>query len=120
MRRLEEIARFCSDVDAAVRVYEALLDQRPQMHEPGAAAVFMLGDVKLFLHKTGEPPEPDWPLRDEDHLAFAVDGVDHACAGLQAQGLTIEVPPRMFYWGRSAYLRDAEGRLIELHQSPGP
>lgn len=118
MIRLEEIARFCGDVDAAVRFYEALLDEKPQMHQPGEAAVFMLGDVKLFLHKKSETQEPGWPLRDEDHVAFAVDDVDQACAALRAQGLTIEVPPRTFYWGRSAYLRDPEGRLIELHQPP--
>jgi lactoylglutathione lyase len=115
MKRLEEIARFCTDVDAAVRFYEALLDQKPRMHQPGEAALFMLGDVKLFLHKKSEHHEPG-PLRDEDHTAFAVDDVDHTCAELQAAGLTIEVPPTMFYWGRSAYLRDPDGRLIELHK----
>jgi catechol 2,3-dioxygenase-like lactoylglutathione lyase family enzyme len=45
-----------------------------------------------------------------------VDDVDHACAELQARGFTIEVPPRMCYWGRSAYLRDPDGWLIELHE----
>jgi catechol 2,3-dioxygenase-like lactoylglutathione lyase family enzyme len=116
MIRLEEIAHFCGDVDAAVGFYEVVLGQKPQMHQPGEAAAFMLGDVQLFLHKKSEHHEPGWPLPDEDHTAFAVDDVDHACAELLARGLTIEVSPRMFYWGRSAYLRDPDGRLIELHE----
>lgn len=65
-----------------------------------------------------------WKAEDEvmkrlEEIAPFYGDVDQACAALQAQGLTIEVPPRTFYWGRSAYLRDPEGRLIELHQPPG-
>lgn len=36
-------------------------------------------------------------------------------------GMTIEYPPRDYDWGRSAYLRDPNGGLIELKQSrPNP
>lgn len=115
MKRLEEIARFTADLDATVKFYETFLGRKPDVWQPGEIAVFMLGDVKLFLHKIGEP-EPGWPLKDEDHIAFAVEDVDVACAELQAAGLTIEVPPRDFYWGRSAYLRDPDGRMLELHR----
>ena len=30
------------------------------------------------------------------------------------QGLAIEIPPKDDYWGRSAYLRDADGHQAEI------
>jgi len=89
---------------------------KPEARKVGEAATFTLGGVKLFLHKRsgGMPGGP----RDEDHIAFIVDDVDEACAALRAQGIGIEFPPHDFYWGRSAYLRDPDGRLVELHQPP--
>lgn len=120
MKRLEEIARFCNDVNRCVAFYEAVLGVRPASWQPGQTATFMLGRVKLFLHQRSEARDPAWPLQDEDHIAFAVEDVDGACKELQSAGLTIEVGPRDFYWGRSAYLRDPDGRLVELHHgAPG-
>ena len=116
MKRLEEIARFCADVESAVAFYEKLLGMKPVSRQRGETATFMLGDVKLFLHKRSDP-KPDWPLRDEDHIAFAVEDVDRACDQLTSIGLTVAVGPRDFYWGRSAYLRDPDGRLVELHRA---
>jgi catechol 2,3-dioxygenase-like lactoylglutathione lyase family enzyme len=53
----------------------------------------------------------------DDHVALAVEDVDSTVAHLESQGMRVEYPPRDYYWGRSAYLRDPDGRLIELHQS---
>lgn len=116
MKRLEEIAFFTSDVDRTVRFYERLLGIEAAVWQRGETATFLLGEVKLFLHQKGEP-FPDGP-RDEDHVAFLVEDVDEECEGLKANGLAIEVGPRDFYWGRSAYLRDPDGRLVELHRPP--
>jgi len=85
VKRLEEIARFCADVDRSVAFYETLLGVKPVSRHPGETATFMVGEVKLFLHQ-------------------------------RAAGLTVEVAPRDFSWGRSAYLRDPDGRLVELHR----
>jgi hypothetical protein len=30
------------------------------------------------------------------------------------QGLTLEVAPKDYYWGRSAYLRDPDRHLVEI------
>ena len=117
MKRLEEVARFCADVDASVAFYEKVLGVTPVSWQRGETATFMLGDVKLFLHRRSEKREPGWPLRDEDHIAFAVEDVDRACEELKSVGLTVAVGPRDFYWGRSAYLRDPDGRLVELHRA---
>ena len=43
--------------------------------------------------------------------------MDAACERLTQQGLTVEIPPNDYDWGRSAYLRDPDGHLIELSQS---
>jgi catechol 2,3-dioxygenase-like lactoylglutathione lyase family enzyme len=40
--------------------------------------------------------------------------VDATCAELAVAGLKVEVPPKEYYWGYSAYLRDPDGKLIEL------
>ena len=42
--------------------------------------------------------------------------VDAAVQQLVDSGITVEIPPRDYYWGRSAYLRDPDGHLIELIQ----
>ncbi len=116
MKRLVEIARFAADLDRTASFYERLLGVKPESLSVGETATFSLGGVKLFLHKRtgGMPGGP----KDEDHITFAVEDVDEACARLRAQGIEIEFPPRDFYWGRSAYLRDPDGRLVELHRPP--
>ncbi len=53
----------------------------------------------------------------EDHFALAVDDLDGACEELRSEGVTFLVEPRDYPWGRSAYLRDPDGRLVELTQS---
>jgi catechol 2,3-dioxygenase-like lactoylglutathione lyase family enzyme len=53
----------------------------------------------------------------EDHFAIAVDDLDGTCAALGENGLGFLVAPRDYPWGRSAYLRDPDGRLVELTQS---
>ena len=42
-----------------------------------------------------------------------------AIGALANQGLSIEVPPADYYWGRSAYLRDPDGHQVEITKS-GP
>ncbi|MFQ5951609.1 MAG: VOC family protein, partial [Candidatus Geothermarchaeales archaeon] len=78
-------------------------------------AVFSLGELTLRIHKTYEPVPGYVP--GEDHIAFEVENVDEACEELVLRGLTVEIGPRDFDWGRSAYLRDPDGRMLELHQT---
>ena len=55
---------------------------------------------------TGDPPA-------DDHVAFTVAGLDGHAAALGAAGLSVD-GPRDLPWGRSAYVRDPDGRLVEL------
>jgi len=43
--------------------------------------------------------------------------VDAMWATLVRQGVTVDFGPSDYPWGRSAYVRDPDGRLVELHES---
>ena len=111
MVQLNEIAYFTNDVPGMQAFYERLLGTGPIAVSEGMA-IFMAGQTKLFIHRTYVPEEGELPP--ENHVAFRVGDVDAACEQLLLAGLTIERPPQDYYWGRSAYLRDPDGHLIEL------
>ncbi len=111
---LVEIARFTADVEATVNFYRSLLRVEPVVASDDMA-IFLVGETKLFIHRTYIPGQGELPP--ENHTAFATADVDAVCRDLAAQGLTLEVAPRDYYWGRSAYMRDPDGHLIEIIQS---
>jgi catechol 2,3-dioxygenase-like lactoylglutathione lyase family enzyme len=109
-----ELALFTDDVGAVRNFYAGLLGVAPEAEWPGGA-VFAAGDVKVLVHEraggeAGGPPN-------EDHVAFGMAELDRSCAELRARGVELLVEPREFPWGRSAYLRDPDGRLLELSQA---
>jgi catechol 2,3-dioxygenase-like lactoylglutathione lyase family enzyme len=112
--RFVEIALFTDVVEATRAFYERLLDARPEESWPGGA-LFTAGDVKLLVHERGAPTEDVPP--NEDHIALGVADLEAVCAALRADGIALLVEPRDFPWGRSAYLRDPDGRLVELSES---
>lgn len=114
MPHLAELAYFTDDVNRMAVFYERLLGAAPSARSD-AMAIFLVNDTKLFIHKTYTPDPGD--LSPENHVALAVPDVDMACGALQAQGVAVELPPKDYYWGRSAYLRDPDGHLIELNQT---
>lgn len=111
--KLIEIARFTPDVAAMTDFYRALLGCEPVAESDGMA-IFLVGQTKVFIHQTYTPDAGELPP--ENHTAFAVPDVDAACAALTDAGVRLEVEPRDYYWGRSAYLRDPDGHLIEIAQ----
>lgn len=114
MLPLTEIAFFTDNVAALTAFYQNLLGVDPAVQSEGMA-IFGAGQTKLFIHKTYEPGAGELPP--ENHVAFTVKNVDDTCAELAQKGLVIEVEPQTYYWGRSAYLRDPDGQLIELIQA---
>ncbi|NOT04758.1 MAG: VOC family protein [Anaerolineales bacterium] len=112
--KLIEIAKFTNNVAGMSAFYRNLLDTEP-VAQSADMAIFMSGETKIFIHKLYEQSPDELPP--EDHIAFAVDNMDAHCLELEKQGFKIEVPPRDYYWGRSAYLRDPDGYLIEIAQS---
>ena len=114
MKKLIEIAKFTDNIEEMSSFYENMLGSAPVAQSEGMT-IFMLGEVKLFLHHQYEPKEGE--LSPEDHLAFEVEDVTKACNELVNAGLRVEIPPKEYYWGLSAYLRDPDGQMIELIQS---
>ena len=102
---VSEIALFTPDVGRMVEFYEQLLGQAPTSRWPGGAT-FDLDGTTLLIHVAvpegvGVPPN-------QDHFAFRVSDLDGVAAGLGAEA-------RDYPWGRSAYVRDPDGRLVELN-----
>ena len=80
---------------------------------PGGA-IFAAGGAKILVHERAGAMEGGPP--NEDHFALAVDDLNAECTKLLAQGHAFVIEPRDYPWGRSAYLRDPDGRLVELAQ----
>lgn len=109
--KLFEMAFFTEDVNGMAEFYRKLLESDP-VASSADMAIFMTGETKIFIHRTYKSSEGELPP--ENHTAYKVDDVDAACKSLLEQGLEIEVPPQDYYWGRSAYLRDPDGHLLEI------
>ena len=113
--RLVELALFSDDVPAMTKWWQVFLGVDPKVKAPGIA-IFDRGSYEVLIHERYEPGPEDLPC--EDHVAFAVTDLEGAFDRLVDQGLTPEAAPRTYEWGRSAYLRDPDGRLIELQLAP--
>lgn len=112
--KLIELAYFTPKVAEMIAFYKTLLGTDPVAQSPDMA-IFVTGHTKIFIHRTYTPGPGDLPP--ENHTAFEVPDVETACSALEAQGMAVEVSPRDYYWGRSVYLRDPDGHLIELTQT---
>jgi catechol 2,3-dioxygenase-like lactoylglutathione lyase family enzyme len=113
--KIIEIARFVDDVPATTQFYRTLLGIEPE-YSDATLATFQHAGTTWLIHQRYEPGSDDLPC--EDHIAFGVADVDQSAAELAAQGLAIEFPPKDYDWGRSAYLRDPSGALIEIASLP--
>jgi len=102
--RLGEIALFSDDVDGLVAFYRRVLSCGPTASWPGGAT-FDLEGVTLLIHVRGEAQEGMPP--NTDHFAIRVADVDAEAARLGTEA-------KDYDWGRSAYLTDPDGRLVEL------
>jgi catechol 2,3-dioxygenase-like lactoylglutathione lyase family enzyme len=101
---LSEPALFTDDVDELVAFYRRVLGREPTASWPGGAT-FDIGGITLLIHVRGEPQEGMPP--NTDHFALRVEDVDAEAARLGTEA-------KDYDWGRSAYIVDPDGRLVEL------
>ena len=114
MKNVVELALFTENVQAVTRFYRGVFGAPPVAEWPGGA-IFAAGDTKLLVHERAAALESGPP--NEDHFALSVDALEVACDELREQGTTFLVEPRAYPWGRSAYLRDPDGGLVELSEA---
>jgi len=112
--QVAEVALFTDDVAAVRAFYGELVGTPPVAVWPGGA-VFDVGGSKILVHERSAALEDGPP--NEDHFALAVDDLAASCDALRARGLVLLVEPRDYPWGHSAYLRDPDGRLVELSEA---
>lgn len=115
--KLIELAFFTDSVKQMTDFYHRLVGVMP-VSQSEDMSIFFLGNVKILIHFRHPPKDGELPP--ENHIAFQTRSVDETCRQLVEQGLTVEIPPQDFYWGRSAYLRDPDGHQIEIAQSSNP
>jgi catechol 2,3-dioxygenase-like lactoylglutathione lyase family enzyme len=109
--KLHELAYFTDKVQEMADFYGTLLGAEP-VAQSDDMAILMSAGTRIFIHRNYPPTDGDLPP--SNHIAFAVEDVDAACATLTQQGLTVEIMPKDYYWGRSAYLRDPDGHQVEI------
>jgi catechol 2,3-dioxygenase-like lactoylglutathione lyase family enzyme len=114
VRRVAELALFTDDVASLSAFYRELVGAEPVAEWPGGT-LFAAGDTKILVHERSAAVEDGPP--NEDHYALAVDDLEETWDALRTSGVVFLVEPREYPWGRSAYLRDPDGRLVELAQS---
>jgi catechol 2,3-dioxygenase-like lactoylglutathione lyase family enzyme len=112
--KLAELAYFTDNVEAMADFYRNLLGSEP-VAKSDDMAIFISGETKILIHyKYSASPISDGKLPPENHVAFAVEDVDATSEALVKQGLSLDIPPKDYYWGRSAYLRDPDAHLVEI------
>jgi catechol 2,3-dioxygenase-like lactoylglutathione lyase family enzyme len=111
---LGEVALFTDDVPGVSAFYGRLLRAEP-VAESSGGTLFSVGEGKLLVHERAAAMDDGPP--NEDHFALTVEDLDGACRALASDGFALLVEPREYTWGRSAYLRDPDGRLVELAQA---
>ena len=107
------VTLFVEDLEASTQFYVNLFEQQP-IDKSENTALFEVDGFKTFLHRQMKH-EAGMPAN-EDHMEYKVSDLDEIVSGLIEKGMKIENHPKEYYWGRSAFLRDIEGKLIELYE----
>lgn len=110
--KLQEIAIFTDQVKETAAFYQTLGGIIVYQNE--GMAIVGFENVKILIHARYQPGEGELPC--ENHIAFGTPNVDAEVNRLSAFGEVVHFGPANYGWGRSAYLRDPNGMLVELAQ----
>jgi catechol-2,3-dioxygenase len=113
MTHIAEIALFTADVPKLTAFYERLIGHPPRSRSE-SHAFFEVGGTTIFIHLATDDDDFEG-APNGDHIAFAVASQDRLSDELRSHGNDV-VGPKDFYWGRSAYVHDPDGRIVELTQ----
>ena len=123
MKYLHTMVRV-SDLDASLDFYCNKLGMQEVTRRDNEKGRFTLvflaapGDEDAQIELTYNwDPEEYGEGRNFGHLAYRVDNIYQLCERLQAQGVTINRPPRD---GRMAFIRSPDNISIELLQAGDP
>jgi len=108
---LSEVTYFSEDVGRTVDMYETVFGTEPSVRDEGIA-LFELGETTVMIHEAVESDDGRPP--NEDHPAVTVDDLDARLEALVDGGFDVVSEPEEYRWGRAAYVRDPDGRLVEL------
>lgn len=108
---LAERTLFTDDVAAMTAFYRTLLGREPIVKDD-VIAIFEEGQTTVLVHETYDPEEGELPP--DDHVAYTVEDVDATFEELTDTGLAVFAEPDEYDWGRSGYLTDPDGRIVEL------
>ena len=117
MRSVVELAFFTQDVAALAGFYEELLGGPPAFQSE-EMALFQTDGLQLLIHHAA-PSSAGYELGEagppnEDHFAIGVKDLDGFWEGAGIRQAGGAIGPKSYPWGRSAYTRDPDGRLVEL------
>jgi catechol-2,3-dioxygenase len=110
MARIAEVALFTTDVPRMIEFYEQVLGAAPRSRSE-SHAYFDVGGTTVFIHLATDEAPSGAP--NGDHIAIAVSDQEGLSDELRSHGHDVS-GPKQIYWGRSAYVRDPDGRIIEL------
>lgn len=118
--RLDHCVIHVSDWEASRRFYVEVVGA--EAVPVGAGYVFRFGDAQLNVHGPGQPGEPlarQPVMPGNSDLCFAWDGpIESAERHLKDKAIAIELGPISRFGakghGRSVYVRDPDGSLIEF------
>ena len=105
-----EMAVFTENVAATSTFYEQLFGNPEFAND--SMALFDVNGIEVLIHERYDEEAGELPP--EDHFAFAVENLEQSFAQLSKKGLSVFREPAEYEWGRSAYLEDPDGRLVEL------
>ncbi len=110
--KVKEFVHITSDLKKTTAFYSTVLGASPTK-EAESFAEFIVNGFKFHLHsKNATRPEKTGEAA--DHLVIFVPDLDKTYRELSKKGVKFEVKPTKFVWGYSAYLRDNDGRQVEL------
>ena len=120
---LDHVVLRCRDLGGTVQFYTAILGLKEERRIDRIGMVQLRAGASMIdLVASDEAPDPD--ARNVDHICLGVETADFAAMVEFLRGSAVEVigEPAMRYgargMGRSIYIRDPEGNVVELKEKP--